>query len=125
MFLRKLTVMVVPLILCWVLCVLFPLLNGLGFWSNVIKGVALGVALALLLPLSGASRRREPFAGMLWVPTILLALTVGYQYLSSADLLLVPVLNVLATTNGQIVLLESTFVGYMATQCLRTRTASM
>lgn len=125
MFLRKLTVMVVPLILCWVLCVLFPLLNGLGFWSNVIKGVALGVALALLLPLSGASRRREPFAGLMWVPTILLALTVGYQYLSSVNILLVPVLNVLATTNGQIVLIESTFVGYMGTQCVRTRAASL
>lgn len=121
MFLRKLTVMVVPLILCWVLCVLFPLLNGLGFWSNVIKGVALGVAAALMLPLSGASRRREPFAGLMWVPTLLLTLTVCYQYLSSANILLVPVLNVLATTNGQIVLIESTFVGYMGTQCVRTR----
>lgn len=121
MFLRKLTVMVVPLILCWVLCVLFPLLNGLGFWSNVIKGVALGVAVALLLPLSGASRRREPFAGLMWVPTLLLTLTVCCQYLSSANILQVPVLNVLATTNGQIVLIESTFVGYMATQCVRTR----
>lgn len=125
MFLRKLTVMVVPLILCWVLCVLFPLLNGLGFWSNVIKGVALGVAVALLLPLSGASRRREPFAGLMWVPTLLLILTVCYQYLSSANILLVPVLNVLATTNGQIVLIESTFVGYMTTQCVRTRAASL
>lgn len=121
MFLRKLTVMVVPLILCWVLCVLFPLLNGLGFWSNVIKGVALGAALALLLPLSGASRRREPFAGLMWVPTLLLILTVCCQYLSSANILQVPVLNVLATTNGQIVLIESTFAGYMTTQCVRTR----
>lgn len=121
MFLRKLTVMVVPLLLCWVLCLLFPLLNGLGFWSNVLKGAALGVLMAMLLPLSGASRRKEAFAGLLWIPAVLLALTVGYQYLSSTNTLNIPVLNVLATTNGQVVLVESTFVGYMGTQCLRTR----
>lgn len=121
MFLRKLTVMVVPLMLCWVLCLLFPLLNGLGFWSNVLKGVALGMLMAMLLPLSGASRRKEAFAGLLWIPAALLALTVGYQYLSSTNMLNIPVLNVLSTTNGQVVLIESTFVGYMGTQCLRTR----
>lgn len=121
MFLRKLTVMVVPLLLCWVLCLLFPLLNGLGFWSNVLKGAALGVLMAMLLPLSGASRRKEAFAGLLWIPAVLLVLTVGYQYLNSTNALNIPVLNVLATTNGQVVLVESTFVGYMGTQCLRTR----
>lgn len=121
MFLRKLTVMVVPLLLCWVLCLLFPLLNGLGFWSNVLKGAALGMLMALLLPLSGASRRKEAFAGLLWIPAVLLAMTVGYQYLSSMNMLNIPVLNVLATTNGQVVLIESTFVGYMGMQCLRTR----
>ena len=42
MFLRKLTVMVAPLLLCALLCLLMPVLNGLGFWSNVLKGVLLG-----------------------------------------------------------------------------------
>ncbi|MBQ8655339.1 MAG: hypothetical protein IJ507_10430 [Clostridia bacterium] len=121
MFLRKLTVMVVPILLCGVLCILFPLLNGLGFWSNVIKGAALGVALALLLPLSGASRRKEPFAGLLWIPAVLLILTVGYQYLHSMGMINLPVLNMLATTNGQVVLTECVFAGYMITQSLRTR----
>lgn len=121
MFLRKLTVMVVPLILCWLLCILMPLMNGLGFWSNVLKGVMIGVLLALLLPLSGASRRREPFAGMLWVPTALLVLTVVYQYLHSTGAVNIPVLNMLATTNGQVVLVECIFAGYMAAQCIRTR----
>ncbi len=121
MFLRKLTVMVVPLILCWLLCILMPLMNGLGFWSNVLKGVLIGVLLALLLPLSGASRRKEPFAGMLWVPTVLLVLIVVYQYLHSAGTVNIPVLNMLATTNGQVVLAECIFAGYMAAQCIRTR----
>lgn len=121
MFLRKLIVMVTPLLLAAGLCLLLPLFSGLGFWSNVIKGVLLGVGLALLLPLSGASRRKEPFAVLLWVPMLLLALTVGYQYLASIGAVNVPVLHMLMTTNGQTVLIESTFVGYMAAQAVRTR----
>ena len=98
MFLRKLTVIVVPLALGWLLCVVFPLLSGLGFWSNVLKGLLLGAGLALLL-----------------------TLTVGYQYLHSIDAASVPMLNILATTDGQVVLVECVLVGYMALQSLRTR----
>ena len=121
MFLRKLTVIVVPLALGWALCVLFPLLSGLGFWSNVLKGLLLGAGLALLLPLSGAGRKKEPFAGLLWVPALLLMLTVGYQYLHSIGAASVPMLNNLATTDGQVVLVECVLVGYMTLQSLRTR----
>ena len=121
MFLRKLTVIVVPLALGWALCVLFPLLSGLGFWINVLKGLLLGAGLALLLPLSGAGRKKEPFAGLLWVPALLLMLTVGYQYLHSIGAASVPMLNILATTDGQVVLVECVLVGYMTLQSLRTR----
>ena len=121
MFLRKLTVMVAPLLLALLLCLLLPVMNGLGFWSNVLKGILLGVILALLLPISGAGKRREPFAGLLWIPALLLAAVVVYQYLSSMGMANLPVLDMLATRDGQVVLVECTFVGYMATQCLRTR----
>ena len=121
MFLRKLTVMVAPLLLALILCLLLPVMNGLGFWSNVLKGVLLGVTLALLLPLSGAGRRREPFAGLLWIPALLLMGVVAYQYLDSMALVNLPVLDMLATRDGQVVLVECTFIGYMATQCIRTR----
>ena len=121
MFLRKLTVMVAPLLLALLLCLLLPVMNGLGFWSNVLKGILLGVTLALLLPISGAGKRREPFAGLLWIPALLLAAVVVYQYLSSMGMANLPVLDMLATRDGQVVLVECTFVGYMATQCLRTR----
>ena len=68
MFLRKLLVIVVPLVLCG-LCVFFlPLLGGFGLWSDLLQGLILGALLALLLPLSGASRRKEPFATLLVVP---------------------------------------------------------
>ena len=121
MFLRKLTVMVAPLLLALLLCLLLPVMNGLGFWSNVLKGILLGVTLALLLPLSGAGRRREPFAGLLWIPALLLMGVVAYQYLDSMALVNLPVLDMLATRDGQVVLVECTFIGYMATQCIRTR----
>lgn len=121
MFLRKMLVMVVPLLLTLALCLLLPVLNGLGFWSNVIKGVLVGVALALLLPLSGASRRKEPFAVLLVVPLLLLILVVIYQYLSAIGTASVPVLDILSTTDGQVILVECLFIGYMATQFVRTR----
>ena len=120
MFLRKLLVMVVPLLLAAALCLLLPLLSGLGFWSNVLKGVLMGIALALLLPLSGATRRKEPFAALLAVPLLLLVLTVIYQYLASIGAARIPVLDMLATSEGQVVLVECIFIGYMGTQALRT-----
>lgn len=121
MFLRKLMVMVVPLALLAAVCVLLPVVNGLGFWSHVLKGLMLGAALALLLPLSGAGRKKEPFAGLLWVPTILTAAIAAYQYLAAERGLVAPVLTMLATTNGQVVLAECAFVGFMLVTCVRTR----
>jgi len=121
MFLRKLMVMVVPLLLCALLCVVLPLFNGLGFWSNVLQGILLGGVLALLLPMSGASRRKEPFAGLLWVPLALIVLTVAYQYISAMGLWSTPALSLLTTTSGQTVLVECMLIGFMAVQTLRTR----
>ena len=121
MFLRKLTVMVAPLLLALGLCLLFPVMGGLGFWSNVLKGLLLGVVLALLLPVSGAGRRREPFAGLLWAPAVVLALVVGYQYLESIGSSDWPALRLLTTRDGQVVLVECAFTGYMAAQCIRTK----
>lgn len=121
MFLRKLLVMAVPLMLAALLCALLPLMNGLGFFSNVVKGALLGVALALLLPLSGATRRKEPFAVLLSVPLVLLALVVLYQYLAALGLVSLPLLNAFATTNGQMVFVECAFIGFMGAEAVRTR----
>ena len=121
MFLRKLTVMVAPLLLALGLCLLFPVMGGLGFWSNVLKGLLMGVVLALLLPISGAGRKREPFAGLLWVPAVVLALAVTYQYLESIGTVNWPVLSMLTTRDGQVVMVECALTGYMAAQCIRTK----
>ena len=70
MFLRKLLVMILPLILCAALCMGMPLIVGLGFFTQVLRGVVLGGALSLILPLCGASRRRETFGKLLWVVSV-------------------------------------------------------
>ena len=121
MFLRKLTVIAVPVLLCAAVCMLLPLLSGLGYWSNVLKGAALGTALALLLPISGAGRKREPFAGLLWAPAVMLMLVILYQYLHSVGTVRIPVMEMLSTRDGQVVLVESTFAAYMAVQSIRTK----
>lgn len=119
MFLRKLTVIVVPVILLFVLCLVVPALNGLGFVSDVLKGTLIGVTLALLLPLSGASRRKEPFAVLLWLPALLTLLVVLYQFLSSTGTRL-PALEALATTDGEVIMTECIVGMFMLVTCLRT-----
>ena len=121
MFTRKLVVILVPLLLAAALCWLFPLLGTLGFFSNVLRGLLLGGFLALLLPLSGAGKRKEPFGHLLWVPALLLALTVAYQYGTVTFGWQLPLLSLLATQNGTVVLVECSFIGYMTVTCLRTR----
>lgn len=118
MFLRKLTVMVVPLLLLALLWVVVPRLTGMGFWSPVLQGLLIGVALALLLPLSGATRRKEPFGKCLWVPCAVCAVLLAAQYAASVGLA-VPVLLALASVDGQVVLMESLLMAYMGVTALR------
>ncbi len=125
MFLRKLTVMVVPLLLCLGVCLLSSALSTMGFFLWVIGGCLLGIALALLLPLSGASRMREPFGNLLWVPAVILLLIVAYQYLHSMGRLTLPLLSALATSHGSVIMTECAFIGFMFTTVIRTRTSAL
>ena len=120
MFLRKLLVMAVPLLLCLLVCLAVPL-SGDAFFSRVITGALLGAALALLLPLSGAVKRREPFGVLLWVPTALLLLVVVLQYLQMNGRADVPVLALLAPGQPNVVLVECAFIGFMLVTCIRTK----
>ena len=120
MFLPKRCGGALPLMRAALLCFLFPLLNGIPFWTEVFKGVALGVCLALMLPLCGALKKREPFAGLLWAPLITLIVVVLGQYLSVIGIDL-PVLSMLRTGDGNVILVESAFIGYLLVEMLRTR----
>ena len=58
MFLRKLTVLLVPLGLMLLLCLLIPLFGSMdAFFGPLLLGAVLGVMLALLLPLHAAKRK--------------------------------------------------------------------
>lgn len=105
-----------------VLCLLLPLLAGLGsFFASLVLGLVLGVLLALLLPLSGATRIREPFAWLLIFPAALILLILLYQYLAAngtgQDWLL---LRLLAVNDARVITVEAAFAAYMLTFSIRT-----
>lgn len=120
MFLRKLCVIVLPLVMAALLCLVFPLMAGIPFWTEAFHGLALGIALALVLPLCGATKKREPFSGLLWAPLMTLVIVVLSQYLAVIGIS-VPVLDMLKTGDGNVILVECAFTGFLAVQMIRTR----
>lgn len=122
MFLRKLTVLLVPLGMLLLLCLLTGLFRSMdAYFGSLLLGALLGVLLSLLLPLSGATRLREPFAWLLWVPAAVILLVLLYQYLAfqqiGRDL---PVLRLLATSDSRIITVEAAFAAYMLSFSVRT-----
>lgn len=126
MFLRKLTVILVPLALLVLLCVLMSVLFSFSwYFGGLFIGLLLGVSLALLLPLAGATRIREPFAWLLFIPAVAVLLVLLYQYLASVGVgQAVPLLRLLivpADYHGSLyVAVESTFAAYMLAFSIRT-----
>lgn len=122
MFLRKLTVILVPLGMLVLICLLIPVFSSMdAFWGSLLLGIMLGILLALLLPLSGATRFREPFAWLLIFPAALILLILLYQYLYMQDIGgSIPVLRLLATKNTRIITAEAAFASYMLTFSVRT-----
>ena len=126
MFLRKLTVILVRLGMLLLLCLLLPLLFSLDwFFGGLFIGLLLGALLSLLLPLAGATRLREPFAWLLWIPAAVILLILLYQYLASVgagDAL--PVLRLLVVPNGSsgswIIAIEGAFAAYLLAFSIRT-----
>lgn len=79
MLLRKLVAALCPLLLCLVLCLLYRWLDGvLGaglFWSFLLKGLLLGVMLALIIPLAGLRCHSKGLQPWLYAGAALLAVT--------------------------------------------------
>ena len=122
MFLRKLTVLLVPLGMLLGLCLLIPLFGSMDkFFGPLLLGAFIGIMLALLLPLSGATKYREPFAWLLWIPSALILLILLYQFLAmnqiGNDL---PLLRLLATGDTRVIIVEAAFASYMLTFSVRT-----
>ena len=120
MFLRKLTVIVLPLGMLLLICLLLSPLSELGpFFGSLALGVLLGTALSLLLPLAGATRLREPFAHLLWIPAALTLAVLLYQYLASMGTE-VPLLRLLSTRDSRVITVEGAFAAYMIAFSVRT-----
>ena len=126
MLMRKLLVVLGPLLLCLMTCLLFRWLDGLleagDFFLFVLKGITLGLCAALLLPVGGVSQKDTGLAPLLFIAAGLLALTLLYQYLETVGVLHWAVLKAIISINGQVVLIESTVMGFLVlTAALRAR----
>ena len=125
MLLRKLVTALCPLLLCVAVCAAFRWIDGLmgsgAFWAFVLKGALLGAALSLILPLSGVKARTSGLTGWLWLGAGLLLAAVIYQYLETTGAVHLPVLKSIMTVNGQVVLVESAAMGYIAALALWKR----
>jgi hypothetical protein len=120
MFLRKLTVIALPLGLLLLICLLLPLFSALGpFFGSLVLGLFLGAELSLLLPLAGATRLREPFAHLLWIPAAAVLAVLVYQYLASTGTD-IPLLRLFATLDSRIITVEGAFAAYMIAFSIRT-----
>ena len=120
MFLRKITVILVPLGMLVLLCLLSPLLFSMHwYWGSLLWGTLIGVMLGLLLPLAGATRLREPFAWLLWVPAALILLVLLYQFLASEGVD-IPIFRLLATNDTRIISVEAAFAAFMIAFSVRT-----
>lgn len=122
MLLRKMLVALGPLILCAVVCAVFRWMDGLmgagAFWAFALKGGLLGMALALVLPLSGVRARTTGLTGWLLAGAALLLAAMVYQYLESTNAVHWALLSTLLPFNGQVVLVEGAAAGYMTAAAL-------
>ena len=122
MLLRKLVTAFGPLLLCVVVTSFFRWIDGLmganAFWAFALKGMMLGAALSCILPAAGVRARTVGLTGWLWLGAGVLAAVILYQYLESTGAVHWPLLRSILTFNGQVVLVESTAMGYMAALAL-------
>jgi len=115
MLLRKLVAAFCPLLLCAAVCLVFMWIDGwLGsgaFWAFALKGVLLGAALGLSLPIAGIHAYTNGLAKWLLLGAGVLLGMLVYQNLETLGVLRVPFLPL--GVNGQVVLVESAAMGYL------------
>jgi hypothetical protein len=118
MLMRKLLVVLGPLLLCLLTCTLFRWLDAMvtlgSFFQFALKGALLGVCVALLLPIAGIACHNTGLTGWLFVTAALLLVILTLQYLDTAGTLRWPLLRAVLGVNGQVVLAESTVLGFTA-----------
>ena len=125
MLMRRLLAVFGPILLCLLTCVVFRWLDRWltqgSFLQYALKGVFLGLGIALILPVAGISAKSTGLVAMLFIGAGLLLLTLTYQYLETVGAVSVPALRATLTINGQVVLIESTVMGYLALAAVLNR----
>ena len=116
MFLRKALVVVGPALLCLVTCFLFRWMDMFfaegSFFLYLLRGVLIGLCLALMLPVAGLSLRNTGLTGMLYFAALLMALVLLYQYLENAGSVRWPAAQALIAVNGQVLMVEGAALGF-------------
>lgn len=125
MLMRRLLAVFGPILLCLLSCVVFRWLDRWltqgSFLQYAFKGVFLGLCVALILPVAGISAKNTGLVAMLFIGAGLLLLTLTYQYLETVGAVSVPALRATLTINGQVVLIESTVMGYLTLAAVLNR----
>ena len=117
MLMRKLFVVVGPILMCLLTCLLFKWLDGLlaagNFFLYTIKGFSLGLCMALLLPVAGISAKTTGLTDLLYIAAGLLGLALLYQYLETVGIVRWQALRAIISINGQVVLVERAVMGFL------------
>jgi len=117
MLLRKLMVVLCPLLLCLFICAIFRWLDGLmsesAFLLFALKGLLLGTCARLLLPVAGISAYSKGLTSWLYAAAAVLLLLLLYQYLEFVRVLPWTAPQTLLSPNGQNILVESTVMGFI------------
>lgn len=113
MLLRKMIAAVLPLVY-WVLAVFaFRWLDGQSwlpvFWGYVVKGLLLGIVLALILPTGGVKSRMNGLQPWVLVGAALMLVLIVVQFLAFSGLFTLPLL----APDPQLMLGESAIVGFL------------
>jgi hypothetical protein len=118
MLMRRLLAVFGPILLCLITCAVFRWLDRWltpgSFFLYALKGVFLGLCVALILPVAGIAAKNTGLTAMLFIGAGLLLVTLIYQYLETVGAVSVPALRATLTINAQVVLIESTVMGYLA-----------
>lgn len=114
MLLRRMVAAVCPLVYCVLMIFAFRWLDGQrwlpAFWGYALKGLLLGVVLAVILPTGGVKSRMNGLQPWVLAGAGLLVLLVVAQFLCHSGVFSLPLL----TPDPQLVMAESAAVGFMA-----------
>lgn len=117
MFLRRMMALLVPSLLCLICCLLFRWLDRLlapsDYLSFGLKGLLLGISLALTLPAAGIRMGSNGLIRWLYGAAAIPLMLLVYTQLANKDVLHIKWLDSLLVVNGQIALVLGAVGGFL------------